>query len=383
MLFVAAVLIRGAWVPTWSRLRFEGHETLYLAAFQGAEVSASTRAYPLLTWFYGALGVLSSDPKWMVFCAIIAGGVAVVGAAEWVGRWVSPMAGLWTGVLVALLPEHAAWSTSTYNVILPHALLIWAFALGGWRAFWLIALAACLRLEVGLAAVALGWPAIGALLGLFWDLDIPHISDPSLAFEMNLPMVRFLGPSVLFLGLFGLFKRKAWALFAVVIWVHLVSAPFDDYGARHGLLGSVALCGMVASLARPTRHLLPLVVAFGLNWDLVDLRTNWQGDEAPVGADLAVAAEALPPLPESCTVVLDEPPIVGQTQPSHFAFYAGALRGECVVWGEEFWHRRWSSRGLGDRALRMRTLYHLSPVAAARPEGGGPVRIYHRLERRW
>ncbi len=383
LLFLMAVSVRLFVVPWWSRLRFEGHEALYLRAFQGSEVPASTQAYPLLTGLYGMLGSATDDPRVLLLLSALVGGLAVVGAAEWVGRWVSPGAGLWAGVLVALLPEHVGWSTSAYNVILPHALLIWAFALGGWRAFVLVGLAACLRLEVGLAAVALGWPALGGLVGALWGLEMPAISDPSLAFEMNLPMVMYLGPGVVWVGLLGLMDRRTWALGAVALWVHLSSAPFDDYGARHGLVGGVALCGMVAATAARSRQVLPVLTALGLVWGLVDLRERWNAEETVAGAALEQLAAELPPLQAGCAVVLDEPPLQGQVHPSHFGFYAHAVTDACVVWGEEFWHRRWNSRGLHDRATRMRTLYRMKPVAALHPEGGGPLRVYFELERRW
>jgi len=382
-LFSGAVGIRLLAVPTWSRLAFEGHEALYLAAFEGAEVPASTQAIPLLTFLYKWVGVLTTDSRALILLSALAGGAAVVGAAVWIGRWVSPTAGLWTGVLVALLPEHAAWSTSAYNVILPHALLIWAFALGGWRAFVLIGLAASLRIELGLIAVALGWPAVGGLAGLFWGLETPPISDPSLAFLLNLPMVAYLGPPVLLLGVVGLRDRRTWSLLAIALWVHLVGAAFDDYGARHGLLGGVALCGIVAATATWSRTVLPVTVAAGLIWGLRDLHTTWNADESEVGAPLEAVASDLPALPSACVQVVDEPPLQGQAQRSHFAYFSGGITADCVVWGEEFWHRRWNSRSLHDRALRMRVLYRMTPIAAVRPSGGGPVRIYHRLEGRW
>jgi hypothetical protein len=55
----------------------------------------------------------------------------------------------------------------------------------------------------------------------------------------------------------------------------------------------------------------------------------------------------------------------------------------CVIWGEEFWHRSWSNRGLMDRAIRMRTLYKMEPMGALVPGRGAIVRLFHRLEPRW
>ena len=383
-LFLLALVVRVAVVPSWERLVFEGHEALYLEAFHGEQVRASTQAYPLLVGLYRCLGFITDQPLVLVALSILAGAAAVLGAAVWVGRWVGPSAGIWTGVLVALLPEHAAWSTSAYNVILPNALVIWAFALGGKRAVVLIALAASMRLELMLMTAPLGWPALGGIVGPMWQLPLPEVSAPGAALKMNISLLGFLGPTVLFLGLLGLRRREAWRLLGVVIWVHLIGSTFDDYGARHALLGSVALCGMVGAACQRLRGLIPVLGVLGCIWGLVDLRPAWHGTQETVGQDLVRLSSALGPLPDDSVEVTEEPPLQSaQSMPSHQAFFSGELRARCVVWGEEFWHRQWSSRGLRDRSRRMRMLYWMTPVAAHVPEGGGPVRIYQRLEPIW
>ncbi len=383
-LVVLALLVRLCVVPTWSRLGFEGHEALYLQAFRGDAVPATTQAYPLLCALYRGIGLLTQEPRVLVVLAALAGAAAVLGAAVWVGRWVSPAAGVWTGVLVALLPEHAAWSTSAYNVILPQALVVWAFAIGGKRALVLVALAVSMRMELMIMAAPLGWPALGGLVGPAWGLELPQVSPPGEALMMNLAVLGTLGPPVLFLGLLGLRDPRVWRLGGVVLWVHVVGATFDDYGARHALLGSTALCGMVAASADRWRGLIPVLGVVGCIWGLVALRPAWQGTEETVGGELLDLADALGPLPDGCVEVTEEPPLQSQQAlPSHQVFLSGELREMCVVWGEEFWHRRWSSRGLQDRARRMRTLYWMTPVGASTPAGGGPVRIYQRLEPIW
>jgi len=383
-LIVLALVVRLGVVPTWSRLSFDGHEQLYLQAFQGQSIPGSTQAYPLLTGLYQGLGWITQEPGVLLCFSALAGAAAVLGAAVWIGRWVNPVAGIWTGVLVALLPEHAAWSTSAYNVILPQALVVWAFALGGRRAMLLIALAVSMRLELMVMTAPLGWPALGGLAGPIWGLQLPEVSPPGEALQMNLTMVRYLGPSILFLGLLALRERRCWRLFGVVVWVHLVGATFDDYGARHALLGSTALCGLVAATRDRWRGLIPVLGVLGCVFGLIQLRPAWHGTEETVGADLEALADTLGPLPSHCTTVTEEPPLASeQAMPSHQAFLQGDVRSRCVVWGEEFWHRQWSSRGLRDRALRMQTLYWWTPVGAHRPADGGPVRVYYRLEKRW
>jgi len=379
-----ALIVRLLAVPSWDRLVFEGHEALYLQAFRGGEMVASTQAYPLLTGLYRLLGMLTQSPMVLVGLSVLAGTAAVLGSAVWVGRWVGPTAGIWTGVLVALLPEHAAWSTSIYNVILPHALVVWAFALGGKRAAVLIALAVSMRMELMIMTAPLGWPALAGMVGPMWQLPLPMVSPPGQALAMNLVMVGFLGPAALFLGLLGLRHRAAWRLGAVVLWVHLVGACFDDYGTRHALLGGVALCGLAGAAADRWRGLIPVLGVVGCVLGLVELRPAWHGTEATIGGELVALSQGLGALDSECTEVSDEPPLQSdQAHPSHQEFWSGELRSRCVVWGEEFWHRQWSSRGLTDRARRMRTLYWMTPVAARVPPGGGPVRIYQRLEPIW
>lgn len=379
-----ALIVRLVVVPSWDRIVFEGHEALYLAAFRGEAVPGSTQAYPLLTGLYRLMGLITDQPLVLVGISVLAGAAAALGAAVWVGRWVSPGAGVWTGVLVALLPEHAAWSTSIYNVILPHALVVWAFALGGKRAAVLIALAVSMRMELMIMTAPLGWPALAGMVGPMWQLPLPEVSPPGEALQMNLVMVGFLAPTAMFLGLLGLRHEKAWRLAAVVVWVHLVGATFDDYGARHALLGGVALCGLAGAAADRWRGVIPALGAAGCVLGLVQMRSAWHGSEATVGRELVALSSGLGPLDEACIEVTEEPPLQSaQALPSHQLFWSGELRGRCVVWGEEFWHRQWSSRGLQDRGRRMRSLYWMTPVAAYAPPGGGPVRVYQRLEPIW
>ena len=87
-LFLAALVVRLGWMPTWSRLVFEGHESLYRDAFLGESVRASTQAYPVLTGIYAILGEFSQDPRALVVFSAVVGALGVVGAA--VGGAVDP-----------------------------------------------------------------------------------------------------------------------------------------------------------------------------------------------------------------------------------------------------------------------------------------------------
>ena len=381
-LFIAALVVRLGWMPTWSRLVFEGHESLYRDAFLGESVRASTQAYPVLCRIYQTLGQFTQDERALVVFSAVVGALAVLGSAVWVGRIITPRAGLWTGVLVTLLPEHVAWSTSAYNVILPHALLVWALVVRGRWGFILCALAVSMRVElvlltplVGLRGLLGGLSGVGVLIA--WGVGFAHVRDSGLAFDFNWPMIRYLGPPVLLLAFAGLRSINAWRLLAIAFWVHAVGAGFDDYGSRHALLGGVVLCGLVASSRMVW---IPVAATTLLGLETMQLTQSWNASD-----DGAVAAEAkaLSAPPAGCVEVTDEPPVNGQALPSHVRFFRDEIDSSCVMWGEEFWHRSWSSRGLMDRGVRMKTLYRMKPVGALKPQNGGPVRLYHQLEKRW
>lgn len=382
MLFLAALVVRLLWVPRWSLLRFDGHELSYLQAFQGQEVGASTAAYPLLTTLYGWLGHLSADPRLLIVASAITGALGVVGLAIWVAQETSSRAGVLAGLMSCLLPEHVLWSTSAYNVILPNTLLVWAMVMRGNGAFFVCLIAGATRVETLLVAPFSGFRgALGGMCGVglavYSGVTFPQVESGGLAFDINWPMVRYLGPPVLLASIFGL-ARGGVGLFAVMaLWVHLTGSAFEDYGGRHALMGGLCLVAMVAN----ARWVLwPLVTLGVLAHHSMDAASRWH---APDDGTIKAESVTLSALPAGCIEVTEEPTVSGQSMPSHIRFFRGELESECVVWGEEFWHRSWSSRGLMDRALRMSTLYHLTPVAAFQPPGNGPVRLYHRLERRW
>ena len=380
-LFLGALAVRLLWVVHWDRLRFDGHDRLYLRAFRGDPPDPSAAAHPGLLVVYEALGRITDDPRALVVLAGLIGALGVVGVAVAAGGRYGRATGLAAGALVALLGEHAAWSTTPYPVIAGLTLLTWAFAAPGPVAAALVALAAWLRPELALPALLRGrWGLGGAIGALAWLLTVRdpgwQPAGPLLVLPANLPMLRFLGPPVLALGLLG--GRRAWPLVGMALLVHLQGSLFDDYGARHALAGGVLLAVATALAARRWGRGLLVVAALGLAWDTAGIARAWY-DRAPL--DVA----GLPPgPPEGCVEVSEEPPLPGQAHPSHLRYLSGELQADCVVWGEEFWHRQWSSRGLRDRARRMRTLYHLEP-AGARADGPTPRRYWRLLPRlpRW
>lgn len=391
VVLLLALAVRLIWLPDWTRVLppvdgrwppqgvFDGHERGYVLALLGHAPDPSTQAWPLLTGLYGLIGRVTQDVRALVVLNGLAGASAALGVGIWTGRRFSRGAGLWAGLLVALLPEHAAWSTSAYNVALPGALLVWAFVVRQRLvAALLVALAVSMRGELALLAPFMG---LHGLVGLpiaaacFHHLGTPELGDPSLALRMNLPLVRFIGPPVLVLGLLALGDRRAWPVAAFVLFTHVVAAAFFDQGFRHELLAGVAACVLCGVAAASFRHLPGVLVLGGLLWGTHDLARRWN---APV----EVVADALPEWdPALCLEVSDEPPIEGQVLRSHVGLWTGQIDAPCVAWGEAAIHRAWTSRALHARALRMRTLYRLQPHAIWHRPGG--TILFHRLERRW
>ena len=119
-LIVAALVI-----PTFARHGWEGHEGYYLDLFLGRDNdemhTSALLTSPLLRLIYGALALVPGmPPTSMVVVSLLAGAAAVWVAAQ-LGRALTgnALAGLIAGVLVALHPHQAVWSSSAYQVILP------------------------------------------------------------------------------------------------------------------------------------------------------------------------------------------------------------------------------------------------------------------------
>jgi hypothetical protein len=361
---------------------FVGHEDLLLRAFAGQPPDPSAQAWPLAIALSRGLGLLSEDPRALTLLAAAVGSACAVLVAVWTGRHFGRAAGLWAGALVALLGEHAAWSTSAYPVVHAQALLLGAFvARNRLLAGGLVALAVSLRPDLAPLALLRGWPGLVGLpvaAAHVLLLPGPAASDPLAALAANLPMLRFLGPPVLLLALLGLRERRAWALLGAAVLAHLVGAGFADYGARHALFGAVALCALGGIAAARTWHVPGVLLALGLAWETAELRAVWHTPVPP-----AAAALDLPAPDGACIEVSEEPPIPGQPIPSHLSLPQSDLQPVCRIWGEEDQHAAWTSRGLRDRARRMRTLYRLTPVAKLPLGKGRRVRVHHRLEDRW
>jgi hypothetical protein len=405
--------VRAGWIPL-ERHRFDGHERDYLRVFLGEPLRASTRLYPTLAGPYRALGALSDDPRLLLWINLGAGALTALLAGVAAARWASarggerahaPRAGWIAALLIALSPAHAFWSSSAYNVALPHLLLVAACAARGWGGALLYAGACTLRLELAALAPAVGllagWRvapgALGAaLIGPLLE-TAPALYSPLTVLPVNLQLPDYLGPLGAPLGLVvvaACARRANAPLLLAAAWTHLVGAAFDDYGYRHGLFGGLALAIAVAHTAtapardggwramlgrRPAElaRLLALAAALGLSIRGCAEVARWY--YAPVSTFEATLPDlpALSPTP-GCHEILDDP----LDERSHWAArldWPAEPEGGVVCWGEETIHLAWNSRGLMSRRLRMHRAYALTPLGIF--QGPGGPRLYYAVTR--
>ena len=283
-----ATAVRLGWLPVFERHIYDGHEAEYFALFTHERVPSrgGTVLYPLMQWAYWFLGVVCTGTFWPVVIAVLfgLGSVAALGVAA--GTAFGLSVGIATALGLALMGNHAFWSTSAYNVIHPvffcsvsvAAAYRWRDAVrtAGTAPLWLWALlwssallAVCLRLECALVIVPLvavlipnfasvskrewGLIGLGAVVGLLaiWPLlfpgGLPGEGERWMSFQLNWRLLIYGAPwsHPVWLCAAGvgvaLARSEAlpWALWAVV--GHLSMASFDDFGFRHMLLPSSAL----------------------------------------------------------------------------------------------------------------------------------------------
>ncbi len=191
VLFGVALALRLGWMGRWGALHagvepanlrsvrrvFDGHERLFFEAFRGSVADPTAQAWPLGLWVHRGLGLLVSDPRWLLVLPSLAGAVAVVLVAALTSRHFGRRAGAWAGVLAAVLPEHVAWSTSAVPVVLATTLMLWSFWVrSDWGAAVLLGLAAALRPELAVWGLCRGWAGLAGLLvgGLTWSGSAHH-----------------------------------------------------------------------------------------------------------------------------------------------------------------------------------------------------------------
>lgn len=294
-------------VPGLTRHGWEGHEAIYLDLFLDRPSGESLEDSPLLVAplpaaIYGTLGRIPGLPPLVMVLFNMALGAAAVGAAAWNARLLTgdDRTGFLTGMLAALHPLLAFWSSSAYQVILPCALgllSITALLLARQRpstrtlvlagALWGLAVAArveyvllapalvALWLLGGLAAmrqVRLWLPAAvaGSLLGALHLLPLglaaaTRDTGESAAYYLGMFRYHVLWPDVwdpydalwtwpalgIGVGLLALRGRPGWnalaGVGAIALAFHLPYSAFWDYATRHTLLPVTALACVAAA----------------------------------------------------------------------------------------------------------------------------------------
>jgi hypothetical protein len=247
-----------------------------------------------------------------------------------------------------------------------------------------------MRPELCILAPFAGWSGLAGLAGVGWWFGLGSSlpgGSPWLALRANIGLLGFLGPVILAMALGGIKDRRCWGLFALTAVVHTSGALFTDYGTRHALLGGVALCIISASVIVRWSPVLGIISTIALGYQTQLISEVWLAPSTSMAEETELPAlpsklgddgRALPELPPGCIEVTEEPPIEGQPFPSHYELLAGNIDADCVLWGAEFWHQQWSSRGLRDRARRMAHVYTLEPVALWK-SGSRPSRIYYKV----
>ncbi len=424
-----ALVVRFLWLPVLGEHVFDGHEADYLEFFAGqrSPTRGGTVLYPALQWFYWLLGKLLTGEGWLLVISGLAALGSIAGAAGLAQRLFGGRAALWTALLLAAWGNHAFWSSSAYNVMIPLALStlsLWALLRAGQEGapgFTLLAaaagvLAVATRLESAAMAVpaliiVLRWPprplarhlplllggaalAIAAVLPLIYPGGMPGEGERGFMWPINLGLLEYLDPWnplwLLPLALLGCMAKPApgnrlrrdsvdrWGVLVMFAWglaVHGVMSSFDDYGFRHtlpvGVAAAVIAGGVLGALRRGPRWGLGAVLLLLHGAETARIARLFYASEE---AFVAALPADLPRLPVSqrpdCALISEEYRVVGDQQRSHFNLLdpaeAEALRAEgqgCLQWCPDLQDWRWSSRGVRDRALRTLHLYPAAPVA--------------------
>lgn len=354
--FGLALVVRLVVLPALSAHVYDGHEAEYWDIFRGVRDlgRGGTVLYPSMQWLWWGLGRVLPHAPWVpvvLMAGVGAAGAVLVGmAAREVG---GARAAVVAGVLVALHPIHAAWSSSAYNVVLPSTLMVlslWTILrscgqhrlhpgpilLGASAA----GLAVLTRLETVLlvpihvlvlvlwtpdgisgrralrrlgpvAVVAL--PVVAVTLAGVWPLvfpgEVPGAGERALSFCINklwlAPFWPWDGVEMLAVAAAAVLAVRVrpavgGPLLLGVVVVHLTMASFDDYADRHALMVLPWLAVLVGLAVQGRWGRWGTGLAAGLVvvelWGLGDLRTRYYGDEDVFVASLA-ADPALADLP--------------------------------------------------------------------------------------
>ena len=377
---VVVLAVRLLWIPALSDHIFDGHEAEYWDLFRGVAVPTrgGTVMVPAMQWFWWLSGrVLPAWPTLPVLMMSLFGLASVGLAAGAIGLLTDRRTGWTLALLLALHPAHAAWSTSAYNVILPHcfgALGLYAVARalcsagGDWR--WLaassLALGVSMRMDSASTAILAGmlvlgasvarsgrqtrlalWvlPAMGACVmaalvawPMLWPGRLPGSGGRALSVANNLLFFDVYAPFdsgfslllVATLSVIAVMKKPAVALPLVVVVLlhHGLMISFDDFGERHALVVAPALLGLVAIACSVQRGFVTLMV--GLVFVLLgrgthDLSQRYYGAEvafkavldAPPWSALERRVYRGTP-PEDCGWVAEDARVAATPIASHF-----------------------------------------------------------------
>ena len=418
LVFLSALLARLLWVPV-HRHQYDGHEADALSWFLGERSpgAADTLSYPLLQWWWWLLGLaLPPDERLPVWISAVVGAAGVVILSSAVCTWAGTRAGLAAGLLLAAHPTHAAWSSSAYNVILPHTLGMLSVCLVSMAArersdglLWAAAGAGVLAISGRIETIVYALPCAvllsrcspwrrtvlpslsGVLLGIWgvWPVlsagPLPGSEERWQSLWMNLPLLVFHAPldGLLSLSALCILAAGAWrrdrgltlVMLAFAVVNHVLMSSFDDYGARHTLPALVSVAWLVGGGVCGLGRLgvlcwLVLLVSFGQG--MADLRQRYYAEEEvfievmssqPWSSLPRVSAR--PGREEGCGWIAEDPRVADVPARSHFNLLSAAevdtLRGEagCLYWCLDTQDWRWSSRGVRNRALRLDRVYIL------------------------
>lgn len=331
---VIALAVRCFWVPAWTGHAFDGHEAEYWDLFRGMRdpTRGGTVMVPAMQWFWWGLGHVAPASERLVVALMAAFGVGSIGlAAGAVGRLAGPRAGWMTASLLVLHAGHAAWSSSAYNVIIPHlfsSMALFAVASsirgqhGPWRSLVVlsVALAMAFRVDSGSIGVAVvvvvllvrpdgasvldrlrAWVGPGltcivvtgaCIWPMLWPGQLPGSGERALSWSLNIlffaPYHPFDHPAMaagLAVAAVAAVRRAPGLAMSLVVWValhHGLMATFDDFGERHALVVAPALAG-VAGIGLASLGGLGMAMLVGMAGlsaaDLNDTANRYYGSE--------------------------------------------------------------------------------------------------------
>lgn len=309
------------------------------------------------------------------------------------------------------IPLHWVWSLSAYNIIFPFFFVSLGFWLlvqhkSHWSVAAALALGVSMRLELFYVCVPIlywawferkqHWSLIAVLLlpvlsvtGMMTAV-IPGEGERGLSFSVNWSLVQFHSPyhwlfPLLLYGWFLGQKREMihWmnGALLLVIGNHLLMATFDDYASRHTLVSVVGFCVLLAPIVA---HKKARVVLAGVLLvhviELRNIRERWYAEpevfleairkEYP-SLSVKTVAEARS---EQCAWVAEEEAFAGEPVLSHFNLLDPTevqelfMEHSCIDWCLGFQDWRWSSLGVYDRAVRIRTMYDVEEKSIVQSE---------------